>query len=65
VCDGRRDPAWIGTIWGHGGSPVDLMYYWPRRHVVMVGTLNQIDSRQNLYEFVASVTTTVRDVVPA
>jgi CubicO group peptidase (beta-lactamase class C family) len=47
--------AGLGQAWGHAGSSQVLMYYWPSRDVVMVGTLNQIDSERSLYDILASI----------
>ncbi len=53
----------LGQIWGHAGSSQVFMYYWPSRDVTMIGTLNQIDSERSLYDILASIMTTVRDVL--
>jgi CubicO group peptidase (beta-lactamase class C family) len=55
--------AGLGEIWGHAGSSQVFMYYWPRRDVTMIGTLNQIESDRSLYDIVASIMIAVRDVV--
>jgi CubicO group peptidase (beta-lactamase class C family) len=51
--------AGLGQVWGHAGSSQVLMYYWPSRDVVMVGTLNQIDSERSLYDILASIMSAV------
>lgn len=52
--------AGLGQIWGHAGSSQVFMYYWPKRDVVMVGTLNQLDSQKNRYDVLASIMRTVQ-----
>jgi CubicO group peptidase (beta-lactamase class C family) len=55
--------AGLGQVWGHAGSSRNFMYYWPRRDVTLIGTLNQIDCERNLYDIVASAMATVRDTL--
>jgi D-alanyl-D-alanine carboxypeptidase len=52
--------AGLGQIWGHAGSSQVFMYYWPKQDVVMVGTLNQLDSQRDRYDVLASIMRTVQ-----
>ena len=55
--------AGLGQVWGHAGSSQVFMYYWPDRDIVMIGTLNQIDSQKSVYDIVAPIMRTVLDTV--
>lgn len=37
------------------------MFYWPRRNLIMIGTLNQIDSEKSLYDILAAIQQTIRE----
>lgn len=52
--------AALGEVWGHAGSSDNFMFYWPSRRLIMIGTLNQIDSERSLYDILAAIMRTVQ-----
>jgi CubicO group peptidase (beta-lactamase class C family) len=49
----------LGEVWGHTGSSDNFMYYWPQKEITMVGTLNQLNCKKNLYDNVALIMRTI------
>jgi len=55
------DHAGLGEIWGHAGSSYNFMFYWPRKDITIVGTLNQLNVAMDRYDILASILKTVLD----
>jgi D-alanyl-D-alanine carboxypeptidase len=61
--DSSENPEHIGLgeIWGHAGSSLNFMFYWPSQDMTIVGTLNQLNIAKDRYDILASILRTIRD----
>ncbi|MCP4543105.1 MAG: beta-lactamase family protein [Chloroflexi bacterium] len=61
--DESDDPKYVGLgeVWGHTGSSDNFMYYWPKKDMILIGTLNQIACERKMYDNVALIMHAIQD----
>ncbi|MFC1799471.1 serine hydrolase domain-containing protein [Candidatus Eisenbacteria bacterium] len=49
----------LGEIWGHAGSSLNFMFYWPEEDIMIIGTLNQLNVERDRYDILATIMTAI------